>query len=112
MMTYLTLFLCVVQSDQFYNAGWTEDLRRIINYVHEKYPKAPIFTIGTSIGANIVVIAFILLFFNEVICTGIRLGHTQQPHILAMTLRGCHMRNRCSCIVNVTRIRTKYVGLH
>ncbi|KAG0578244.1 hypothetical protein KC19_4G008500 [Ceratodon purpureus] len=44
-----------ITSDQFYNAGWTEDLRRIINHVHEKYPKAPIFLIGTSIGANIVV---------------------------------------------------------
>lgn len=42
-------------SDIFYNAGWTEDLRRIVNYVHGKYPKAPIFTIGTSIGANILV---------------------------------------------------------
>jgi hypothetical protein len=47
----------LVQSDRLYNAGWTEDLRTIIHYVHEKYPRAPLFTIGTSIGANILVIA-------------------------------------------------------
>ncbi|CAK9211076.1 unnamed protein product [Sphagnum troendelagicum] len=44
-----------ITSDRFYNAGWTEDLRTIIHYVHEKYPRAPLFTIGTSIGANILV---------------------------------------------------------
>jgi predicted alpha/beta-fold hydrolase len=44
-----------ITSDRLYNAGWTEDLRTIIHYVHEKYPRAPLFTIGTSIGANILV---------------------------------------------------------
>ncbi|CAK9870129.1 unnamed protein product [Sphagnum jensenii] len=44
-----------ITSDQFYNAGWTEDLRTIIHYVHEKYPQAPLFAIGNSIGANILV---------------------------------------------------------
>ncbi|KAG9447179.1 hypothetical protein H6P81_013307 [Aristolochia fimbriata] len=44
-----------VSSDRFYNAGWTEDLRKIINYLHEKHPQAPLFVVGTSIGANIVV---------------------------------------------------------
>lgn len=43
------------QSDCLYNAGWTEDLREVINYLHHKYPKAPMLCVGTSIGANIVV---------------------------------------------------------
>ncbi|KAJ6693594.1 hypothetical protein OIU85_004377 [Salix viminalis] len=44
-----------ITSDCFYNAGWTEDLRAVANYLHAKYPKAPLFAIGTSIGANILV---------------------------------------------------------
>eukprot|EP00249_Psilotum_nudum_P015338 c25272_g2_i3 orf=287-1582(-) len=42
-------------SDQFYNAGWTEDLRNIANYLHHEYPKAPLLAVGTSIGANLLV---------------------------------------------------------
>ncbi|XWS24848.1 hypothetical protein CRYUN_Cryun27aG0020100 [Craigia yunnanensis] len=44
-----------ITSDCFYNAGWTEDTRVIIDYLHHQYPKAPLFAIGTSIGANILV---------------------------------------------------------
>ncbi|KAF8719666.1 hypothetical protein HU200_024410 [Digitaria exilis] len=44
-----------ITSDCFYNAGWTEDLREVVNFLHQKYPEAPLFTVGTSIGANIVV---------------------------------------------------------
>lgn len=44
-----------ITSDCLYNAGWTEDLREVINYLHHKYPKAPMLCVGTSIGANIVV---------------------------------------------------------
>ncbi|KAM7507641.1 hypothetical protein LguiA_018094 [Lonicera macranthoides] len=44
-----------VTSDCFYNAGWTEDTRDVINYLHLEYPNAPLFAIGTSIGANILV---------------------------------------------------------
>ncbi|KAK1258465.1 Embryogenesis-associated protein EMB8 [Acorus gramineus] len=42
-------------SDCFYNAGWTEDVRRVINYLHQEHPKSPLFAVGTSIGANILV---------------------------------------------------------
>ncbi|KAL4385536.1 hypothetical protein GQ457_15G016480 [Hibiscus cannabinus] len=42
-------------SDCFYNAGWTEDLRKIIDHIHCEYPEAPLFAVGTSIGANILV---------------------------------------------------------
>ncbi|XP_038683197.1 embryogenesis-associated protein EMB8 isoform X2 [Tripterygium wilfordii] len=42
-------------SDRFYNAGWTEDIRKIVDYVHCEYPEAPLFAVGTSIGANILV---------------------------------------------------------
>lgn len=42
-------------SDCFYNAGWTEDVREVVNYLYQEYPKAPLFAIGTSIGANVLV---------------------------------------------------------
>ncbi|KAE8709784.1 Serine/threonine-protein kinase PBS1 [Hibiscus syriacus] len=42
-------------SNCFYNAGWTEDLRKIIDHIHCEYPEAPLFAVGTSIGANILV---------------------------------------------------------
>jgi hypothetical protein len=48
------------QSDCFYNGGWTEDVREIIKYLHHRYPKTPLFCVGTSIGANIVVCNFLL----------------------------------------------------
>ncbi|KAL2324741.1 hypothetical protein Fmac_023799 [Flemingia macrophylla] len=38
-----------------YNAGWTEDVRIVINYLHKEKSKAPLFVVGTSIGANIMV---------------------------------------------------------
>ncbi|KAK8921803.1 Embryogenesis-associated protein EMB8 [Platanthera zijinensis] len=44
-----------ITSDCFYNAGWTEDLREVVNNLHEKFSMAPLFAIGTSIGANILV---------------------------------------------------------
>ncbi|XP_077248793.1 uncharacterized protein LOC143888304 [Tasmannia lanceolata] len=44
-----------ITSDRFYNAGWTEDLRKVVNYLHQEHPKAPLFAVGTSIGANILV---------------------------------------------------------
>ncbi|KAK3162595.1 hypothetical protein QOZ80_1BG0091360 [Eleusine coracana subsp. coracana] len=44
-----------ITSDYFYNGGWTEDIREVINYLHHKFPKTPLFCIGTSIGANILV---------------------------------------------------------
>uniref|UniRef100_A0A453G0Z9 AB hydrolase-1 domain-containing protein n=1 Tax=Aegilops tauschii subsp. strangulata TaxID=200361 RepID=A0A453G0Z9_AEGTS len=44
-----------ITSDCLYNGGWTEDVREVINYLHRKYPKAPMFCVGTSIGANILV---------------------------------------------------------
>ncbi|RLN25113.1 embryogenesis-associated protein EMB8-like [Panicum miliaceum] len=44
-----------ITSDCFYNGGWTEDVREVIKYLHHRYPKTPLFCIGTSIGANIVV---------------------------------------------------------
>lgn len=45
-----------LQSDIFYNAGWTEDLRRVVNYLHQERPMAPLFAVGTSIGANVLVL--------------------------------------------------------
>ncbi|THG12900.1 hypothetical protein TEA_003717 [Camellia sinensis var. sinensis] len=42
-----------ITSDCFYNAGWTEDIRKVIDHLHCKYPEAPLFVVGTSIGANI-----------------------------------------------------------
>ena len=36
-----------------FNAAKTGDCRQAIRHLHEKYPKAPIFAIGYSLGANI-----------------------------------------------------------
>ncbi|KAM7482130.1 hypothetical protein LguiB_006713 [Lonicera macranthoides] len=44
-----------ITSDCFYNAGWTEDLRKVTDHLHSQYPEAPLFAVGTSIGANILV---------------------------------------------------------
>ncbi|KAL0360123.1 UNVERIFIED_CONTAM: Embryogenesis-associated protein [Sesamum radiatum] len=44
-----------VTTDCFYNAGWTEDVREVITYLHKEYSAAPLFVVGTSIGANILV---------------------------------------------------------
>ncbi|KAK7343829.1 hypothetical protein VNO77_12877 [Canavalia gladiata] len=38
-----------------YNAGWTEDVRTVVNYLHKEKSRAPLFVVGTSIGANILV---------------------------------------------------------
>ncbi|KAK6938507.1 Alpha/beta hydrolase fold-1 [Dillenia turbinata] len=43
-----------ITSDCFYNAGWTEDVREVINYLHQQY-MAPLFVVGPSIGANVLV---------------------------------------------------------
>ncbi|KAL1820568.1 hypothetical protein ACET3Z_015437 [Daucus carota] len=42
-------------SDRAYNSGWTTDVRDVIDHLHHKYPDAPLFAVGTSIGANILV---------------------------------------------------------
>ncbi|CAI0375202.1 unnamed protein product [Linum tenue] len=44
-----------ITSDCFYNAGWTEDARRVIDHIHQEYPETPLYVVGTSIGANILV---------------------------------------------------------
>lgn len=38
-----------------YSAAWTEDFRHVINYLHNKYPNAPLFAAGFSLGANVLV---------------------------------------------------------
>ncbi|CAN4110716.1 unnamed protein product [Withania somnifera] len=42
-------------SDCLYNAGWTEDTREVIDHLRTQYPQAPLFVVGTSIGANVLV---------------------------------------------------------
>lgn len=42
-------------SDCCYTAGWTEDIRKIIDHIHCEYPEAPLYAVGTSIGANVLV---------------------------------------------------------
>ncbi|WOG88288.1 hypothetical protein DCAR_0207523 [Daucus carota subsp. sativus] len=44
-----------ITSDCFYNGGWTEDIRTVVKHIHQRYPEAPLFVVGTSLGANIVV---------------------------------------------------------
>ncbi|CAA7396957.1 unnamed protein product [Spirodela intermedia] len=44
-----------ITSDCFYNAGWTEDVRKVINHLHREYPMAVLYAVGSSIGANVLV---------------------------------------------------------
>ncbi|KAF6139446.1 hypothetical protein GIB67_026288 [Kingdonia uniflora] len=44
-----------ITSDCFYNAGWTDDVRKVVDHVHEEFPKSLLFAVGTSIGANVLV---------------------------------------------------------
>ncbi|KAL7082361.1 hypothetical protein ACP275_14G093800 [Erythranthe tilingii] len=44
-----------ITSDCFYNGGWTEDVRKVIDHLHCQFPQAPLLAVGTSIGANILV---------------------------------------------------------
>ncbi|MCD7466344.1 hypothetical protein HAX54_002954 [Datura stramonium] len=44
-----------ITSDCLYNAGSTEDARKVIDHLHTQYPQAPLFAVGTSIGANVLV---------------------------------------------------------
>ncbi|KAI3445597.1 hypothetical protein Pfo_002262 [Paulownia fortunei] len=44
-----------ITSDVFYTAARTEDLRSVIHHIHCQYPEAPLFAVGTSVGANILV---------------------------------------------------------
>jgi len=37
-----------------YNAGYTEDIREVLNHLHERFPKAPLMLAGFSLGANLV----------------------------------------------------------
>jgi alpha/beta superfamily hydrolase len=60
-LTFFLFFSFLWQSDCFYNAGWTEDMREVVNFLHQRYPKAPLFTVGTSIGANILVCSYLIL---------------------------------------------------
>ena len=63
-MTQLLVFF-FWQSDCFYNGGWTEDIREVVNYLHQKYPKAPLFTVGASLGANILV-ELVIYYFTAI----------------------------------------------
>ncbi|KAH6802449.1 alpha/beta-Hydrolases superfamily protein [Perilla frutescens var. frutescens] len=44
-----------ITSDCFYNGGWTEDVRKVIDHLHCQHPEAPLYVVGTSIGANILI---------------------------------------------------------
>lgn len=56
-----------MQSDRIYNAGWTMDIRDINNHLREEYPDAPLYLVGLSIGANIVV--RLSVFFRTCVVT-------------------------------------------
>ncbi|KAH0731854.1 hypothetical protein KY289_003042 [Solanum tuberosum] len=44
-----------ITSDRLYNAGCTEDIRKVIDHLHTRYPQAPLYAVGTSIGSNVLV---------------------------------------------------------
>lgn len=63
--------LHILQSDCFYNGGWTEDIRNVINHIHCQYPEAPLYVVGTSIGANMLVYILVLYTFIRTDIDGI-----------------------------------------
>ena len=44
-----------VTSPQFYSASWTQDVRHVVQTLRSRYPAAPFFACGWSLGANILV---------------------------------------------------------
>ncbi|KAL8264872.1 hypothetical protein R6Q59_023002 [Mikania micrantha] len=42
-------------SDFFYNGGWTEDIREVVQHIRSRSPDVSVFVIGTSLGANMMV---------------------------------------------------------
>jgi hypothetical protein len=42
-----------VTTPQFYSASYTEDTRRVTNYLVEQFPSSPLVAVGWSLGANI-----------------------------------------------------------
>ncbi|KAH1122727.1 hypothetical protein J1N35_005887 [Gossypium stocksii] len=42
-----------LMSDCCYNAGWYDNLRKISDHIRCEYPRAPLYVVGTSIAANI-----------------------------------------------------------
>jgi predicted alpha/beta-fold hydrolase len=45
----------VLKTPKGYSGAYTDDLRHVINLLHKRLPKAPLFAIGYSLGANILV---------------------------------------------------------
>ncbi|XP_058218064.1 uncharacterized protein LOC131329041 isoform X2 [Rhododendron vialii] len=76
-----------VTSDCFYNAGWTEDTRDVIDYLHREYANATLYAVGTSIGANILIgdrfisRRLVQKLYDRALCIGLQ-GYAQlhQPH--------------------------------
>ncbi|KAJ7520166.1 hypothetical protein O6H91_20G070200 [Diphasiastrum complanatum] len=44
-----------VTSPQFYSASFTEDLREVVKHVSNCFPRSPVYAVGWSLGANILV---------------------------------------------------------
>ncbi|CAI9304378.1 unnamed protein product [Lactuca saligna] len=42
-------------TDFFYNGGWTADLRKVVKHIRSKSMDVPLFVVGTSLGANMMV---------------------------------------------------------
>ncbi|KVH88550.1 putative AB-hydrolase YheT [Cynara cardunculus var. scolymus] len=44
-----------LKSDFFYNGGWTDDIRKVVKHIRSQSPDVPLFVVGTSLGANMMV---------------------------------------------------------
>lgn len=44
-----------MQSETFYNAGWTDDMREVLSAIRTRQPAAPLALVGASLGANMVI---------------------------------------------------------
>ncbi|KDP42426.1 hypothetical protein JCGZ_00223 [Jatropha curcas] len=100
-------------SDCFYNAGWTEDIRSIIDHIHCQYPEAPLYAVGTSIGANILSDCFYNAGWTEDIRSIIDHIHCQYPEAPLYAVGTSIGANILSCSVrdfdrHATRVLAKF----
>ncbi|XP_016539020.2 embryogenesis-associated protein EMB8 isoform X2 [Capsicum annuum] len=67
-----------VTSDRFYNAAWTEDVRKVIDHLHTQYHQAPLFVVGLSFGANLLICdrfmnrRLVQKFYNRALTIGLK----------------------------------------
>lgn len=77
---------------QLYSAGHTDDLRQALVYISQRYPVAPLYGLGFSLGANVMVRYLGEEGERSRLRAGCVLGCVREPH-LSMSAHVTHVRN-------------------